>query len=106
MPAAPKSNPKATPAFTTRANLGQVLRRVKDGNGRFLIKRRGQPEAIVMSIEEYVNLIAPAPEWLKESWKSAEEAGLDEMTMEEIDAEIAEVRREHQEREEASVSVQ
>jgi prevent-host-death family protein len=105
MPVAPKSNPKAAPALTTRANLGQILRWVKDGNGRFLIKRRGQPEAIVMSIEEYVNLVAPAPEWLKEARKSAEKAGLDKMTMEEIDAEIAEVRREHQEREEASVSV-
>jgi len=105
MPVAPKSNPKAAPALTTRANLGQILRWVKDGNGRFLIKRRGQPEAIVMSIEEYVNLVAPAPEWLKECWKSAEKAGLDKMTMKEIDAEIAEVRREHREREKASVSV-
>ena len=105
MPTAPKSNPRAASVVTTRASLGQILRRVKDGNGRFIIKRSGQPEAIVMSIEEYVNLIAPAPEWLKECWKSAEEAGLDKMTMEEIDAEIAEVRREHREREEASVRV-
>ena len=33
-----------------------------------------------------------APEWLKASWKSAEEQGLDQLSMEEIDAEIAAAR--------------
>ncbi len=32
------------------------------------------------------------PEWLKNSWKSAEELGLDRLTMDEIDAEIAAAR--------------
>lgn len=35
-----------------------------------------------------------APEWLKESWTNARESGLDLMTMDEIDAEIAAARRE------------
>ena len=37
---------------------------------------------------------ATAPEWMEESWKSAEELGLDQMTMDEIDAEIAAARAE------------
>jgi len=30
-----------------------------------------------------------APEWLRESWASAKQAGLDQLSMDEIDAEIA-----------------
>jgi hypothetical protein len=34
-----------------------------------------------------------APEWLQASWKSAQERGLDQLTLEEIDAEIAAARK-------------
>lgn len=34
-----------------------------------------------------------APEWLRESWASAKEQGLDQLSMEEIDAEIAAARK-------------
>ncbi|MGA9069184.1 MAG: type II toxin-antitoxin system prevent-host-death family antitoxin [Terracidiphilus sp.] len=103
MSRAPKTNPNSAPTLTTRASLDEVLRRVKSGNGRAVIKRHGRSEAVVLSVEKYFDLIAPPPEWLKECWKASKEAGLDKMTMEEIDAIIAEVRSEQREREEASV---
>jgi hypothetical protein len=34
----------------------------------------------------------PVPEWLEESWKSAERLGVDGLSMDEIDAEIATAR--------------
>jgi hypothetical protein len=34
-----------------------------------------------------------APEWLQTSWRKASEAGLDQLSIDEIDAEIATVRR-------------
>jgi hypothetical protein len=34
-----------------------------------------------------------APEWLQSSWQSAKEQGLDRLSMEEIDAEIAAARK-------------
>jgi len=34
-----------------------------------------------------------APEWLRQSWASAKEAGLDQLSMDEIDAEIAAARK-------------
>lgn len=34
-----------------------------------------------------------APEWLKKSWSNARESGLDRMTMDEINAEIAAARQ-------------
>jgi len=39
-----------------------------------------------------------APEWLRRSWESAQEQGLDQLSSEEIDAEIAAVRRARRER--------
>lgn len=39
-----------------------------------------------------------APEWLRRSWESAQEQGLDRLASEEIDAEIATVRRARHER--------
>jgi plasmid stability protein len=38
-----------------------------------------------------------APEWLRESWSSAKEAGLDRLSMDEIDAEIAAARKSRRE---------
>jgi len=39
-----------------------------------------------------------APEWLQVSWKSAEDQGLDQLSVEEIDAEIAAARKARRER--------
>ncbi|HLJ29726.1 MAG TPA: hypothetical protein VKY85_23665 [Candidatus Angelobacter sp.] len=36
---------------------------------------------------------APAPEWLQQSWESAKQQGLDQLSMEEIDEEIAAARK-------------
>lgn len=37
---------------------------------------------------------SPIPEWLEKSWRSAAESGVDGLSADEIDAEIASVRRE------------
>ena len=49
-----------------------------------------------MSAEQYAVQVLErdlAPDWLRESWSSAAEAGLDRMSMDEIEAEIAAARR-------------
>jgi hypothetical protein len=38
------------------------------------------------------------PEWLRKSWEASKAAGLDQLSMEEIDAEIAATRGERDER--------
>jgi hypothetical protein len=43
--------------------------------------------------------VAPsAPEWIQESWKSAKEQGLHQLSVEEIDTEIAAARKARRER--------
>jgi len=79
-------------ALTARTQLGQILKRVKTKNERFIIGRRGQPQAIVMSIEDYVDTVAPAPDWLTSIQADSKKNGTDKLNMREIDAEIAAVR--------------
>ncbi len=50
-----------------------------------------------ISPEEYARLVLEhdlAPDWLRRSWESAKQAGLDQLSMDEIDAEIAAARKE------------
>jgi plasmid stability protein len=56
--------------------------------------------AVGLSAEEYARQVLQhdlAPEWLQESWDSAKKAGLDQLSREEIDAEIAAARKERRE---------
>lgn len=49
-----------------------------------------------LSAEEYARRVIEhdlAPGWLQQSWASSEQAGLDRLSMDEIDAEIAAARK-------------
>jgi plasmid stability protein len=49
-----------------------------------------------LSAEEYARQVLQrdlAPEWLQKSWESAKQGGLDRLSMEEIEAEIAAARK-------------
>jgi prevent-host-death family protein len=81
--------PKVVSALTARTQLGQILRRVKSNKERFLISKNGEPQAVVMSIEDYIDTVAPAPDWLKSAWAESKKNGTDKLTMRDIDAIIA-----------------
>ena len=49
-----------------------------------------------LSTEQYVRLVLEhdlAPEWLRKSWESSKQAGLDRLSDDEIEAEIAAARK-------------
>jgi len=57
---------------------------------------RAKATARGVSAEQYVLQVLEqdlAPEWLRASWASAKENGLDQLSMDEIDAEIAAARK-------------
>jgi hypothetical protein len=66
---------------------------ISEADARILeVKARAQG----LSVEEYALRVIKrelAPDWLRRSWASAVEAGLDELSLEEIGAEIAVARR-------------
>ena len=80
-------------ALTARTQLGQILRRATKNNERFVVDRRGEPSVIIMSIKDYVDTIAPAPKWLKDIQAASKRRGTNKLSMTQIDAAIAKVRR-------------
>jgi prevent-host-death family protein len=78
-------------ALMARTQLGQILRRVKSRE-RFLVGRRGQPQAVILGIDDFLETFAPAPDWLDKSWKASERAGTASLTMRQIDSEISRAR--------------
>jgi prevent-host-death family protein len=80
-------------ALTARTQFGQILRRVAEKDERFLIGRRGQPSAIIMSVRDYIRNIAPTPPSFAALRADAKRKGLDKLSMRDIDRTIAAVRR-------------
>jgi prevent-host-death family protein len=52
-------------ALDARANFGKLLRRVEDEGRSLVIKKRGSPRAVLLSIRDYVRLAVPEPEVLR-----------------------------------------
>jgi PHD/YefM family antitoxin component YafN of YafNO toxin-antitoxin module len=63
--------------------------RAIDRQERFLVDRRGEPAVIIMSVDDYLQTIAPEDIALKNIRDEAKRASLNKLTMEDIDAEIS-----------------
>ena len=85
---------KKISALTARTQFGQIMDRAIAQKERFLVDRRGEPAVIIMSVDDYLKTIAPEDAALKAIRDASKNTGLDRLTMEEIDAEIAAYRRE------------
>jgi prevent-host-death family protein len=83
---------KIVPALTARTQLGQILRRVKQNKERFVVDRRGEPQAVIMSVEEYLENFGRAPGVLQQIRISA--MNRRKISMRTINMEIKRSRRE------------
>lgn len=81
-------------AHLARTHFGQIMDRATKNHERFIVDRRGEPAVVIMSVEDYIRTVSPPPDWLQKAWDGSRRRGLDRMTMEDIDAEIAAARRE------------
>jgi prevent-host-death family protein len=90
----PKPVPNVIPALTARTQLGQILKRVHQNNERFVVHKRGQPQAVIMSVEEYLRVFSHPPAIVKRMWRIARAKKLNSMSLREINAEIKRYRRE------------
>jgi hypothetical protein len=70
------------------------MNRAVDHNERFLVERNGEPAVLILSVADFVKTLAPPPDWLEKSWDTAKRRGLDKLSMDDIDAEVAAYRRE------------
>jgi prevent-host-death family protein len=81
-------------ALTARTQFGQIMRRATRNRERFVVDRRGEPQVIIMSVDDYVDTIAPPPEWLQGLWAASKRRGTDKLTSRQIDLVIGKARRE------------
>lgn len=69
-----KGNPETPieiPAFTLRNALGETLDRVHYKHERFIVRRRDKPVAIVMGIDDYIDLLETVDEELDPNFQKA-----------------------------------
>ena len=81
-------------AHTARTQFGQTMDLAVRNGQRFVVDRRGEPTVVIMSVQDFIRSVAPAPDWLEKAWAGAKNRGLDRMTPDENDAEIAAYRQE------------
>lgn len=80
-------------AHIARTQFGQIMDLATRDNERFVVDRRGEPAVVIMSVQDFIRTVAPAPDWLEKAWSGAKRRGGDALTWVEIEAEIAAVRR-------------
>ena len=85
-------------ALTARTQFGQILRRAGKNKERFVVGKRGEPQVVIMGIEEYLRNFAKPLPVVEEIRQEAKAKGLDKMTMREINREIKRYRRERKQK--------
>jgi prevent-host-death family protein len=80
-------------ACAARVRFGEVMDKIGKDQTRFLVSRRGKPAVVILGVDDYLKNIIKQPELLTTIQLSAQEAGLNEMTEEEIQAEIEDYRK-------------
>lgn len=76
-------------AHLARTRFGQIMDRAIQHNERFIIDRRGAPAVVIMSVQDFIRLAAPSPDWLQKARSGAKRRGLDALTHADIDAKIS-----------------
>ena len=82
-------------ALTARTQFGQIIKRATQKNERFVVGRRGEPSVVIMSMKDYMETFAPAPEELRAMQATAKRNNTNKLTPRQIDRIVATVRKEH-----------
>lgn len=79
-------------ALSARTSFGKLLKRVEEEHRSLVIKKRGAPKAVLLSIRDYVRLAAPEPEVLRVIGEESQRQGTDALSSREIDQVIKAAR--------------
>lgn len=91
MPA--KTMTKLIDALSVRTRLGEVMEQAEKENVRFLVSRRGKPAVVILGVEDYLRNVVKKDQLLAEIQLNAQKVGLNELSDNEIEAEIQGHRR-------------
>ena len=84
---------KNVSAFIARTQFGQILERVSQHNERFVVTKKGEAKAVILGVKDFLQAIAETPEPLAALQREAIKSGANQLTLEEIEEEIASVRQ-------------
>jgi prevent-host-death family protein len=85
---------KVISALAARTQLGQIMRRARLEQTRFVVDRRGEPQVVIMGIKDFLRTIAPETKVLAAIRNTARKKGKNKLSRREIDREIRSYRRE------------
>src|SRR5436190_23072409 len=80
-------------AHIARTQFGQIMDLATRNNERFIVDRRGEPAVVIMSVGDFIRMAAPPTDWLQKAWSGAKRRGVDALSRQDVDAEIAAHRR-------------
>ncbi len=90
-----KTMAKIVPAVTARTQFGQILRRVKQNQERFVVDKRGEPQAVIMSVEDYLRKFVKRPSAaISALRREAKAKGPEQLSLREINLVIGRTRQE------------
>jgi prevent-host-death family protein len=84
---------KSIPAVIARTQFGQIMERASHNRERFLVTKKGEAKAVIMGVEDFLQAIVKTPQSLATLQKQAKKSRADKLTLEEIEREIAAVRK-------------
>lgn len=87
---------KVVSALAARTQFGQIMRRAKNDDTRFVVDRRGEPQVVIMGIKDFLRTIAPEKSVLAAIRTASRRGGKNKLSMRTIDREIRAYRRESQ----------
>ena len=86
--------PKVISALAARTQLGQIMRRARQRQERFVVDKRGEPQIVIMGVKDFLKTIAPEPAVLAAIRATARRNKKAGLTTRQIDREIKAFRRE------------
>ena len=86
--------PKIVSALDARTQFGELMRRAREDQDRFVVDKRGEPQVVIMGIKDFLKNIAPEPGILAAIRRTAKQRKTSNLTVREIDMEVARYRRE------------
>ena len=94
MATSPNSVPKVVSALAARTQFGQIMRRARTDNQRFIVDRRGEPQVVIMGVKDFIKTIAPEKKVLAAIRAASRKNGTNKLSLREINREIRAYRKE------------
>jgi prevent-host-death family protein len=93
MPKNPQPMTRNIPALLARTHFGQIVDRASQNSERFVVTKNGEAKAIILGIEDFLQVVKAPPQSIAELQEQAAKGGAARLTLGEAEEKIAQVRK-------------